>query len=370
MALTQQQLRMMAALLAKKQQPSNALYREPPRGLLNALNKPLPMEGRFGLLPIKESQPGMGPSVFNKRELALPGLLAGAVNAFTAPGRAASGQPGFKPEEEAANFAGNFMGGGLLGSKMAPPPRGSVGMNAFHGSPHKFDAFDMSKLGTGEGAQMYGHGLYFAESPSVAKSYIPRDLDVEEKLLKRYKVAESRNDYESMEIWENAMLHETPSEIRARYASSDYDASMRSKANKIADEMERFGGKGHLYHVDIPDEAVGKMMDWDKPLAQQPANVKAALAKLAAGDDPDLQALFADGVDWEHLGLLSDRTPAGGIYKTLATKYGSEAALSRKLNELGVTGIRYLDQGSRDAGEGTRNFVLFDDKLVKVKKRE
>jgi uncharacterized ParB-like nuclease family protein len=88
------------------------------------------MEGRFGLLPIKESQPGMGPSVFNKRELALPGLLAGAVNAFTAPGRAASGQPGFNPEEEAANFAGNFTGGGLLGSRIAPPPRGSIGMNA------------------------------------------------------------------------------------------------------------------------------------------------------------------------------------------------------------------------------------------------
>jgi hypothetical protein len=128
MALSQQQLRMMAALLAKKQQPSNALYREPPKGLLNALNKPLPMEGRFGLLPIKESQPGMGPSVFNKRELALPGLLAGAVNAFTAPGRAASGQPGFNPEEEGANFAANLTGGGLLGSRIRPPPRGSIGM--------------------------------------------------------------------------------------------------------------------------------------------------------------------------------------------------------------------------------------------------
>jgi hypothetical protein len=124
MALTQQQLRMMATLLAKKKQ-ANALA-QPPAS--NWLNKPLPMEGRFGLLPIKESQPGMGPSVFNKRELALPGLLAGAVNAFTAPGRAASGQPGFKPEEEAANFAGNVMGGGLLGSRIRPPPRGSIGM--------------------------------------------------------------------------------------------------------------------------------------------------------------------------------------------------------------------------------------------------
>ena len=44
-------------------------------------------------------------------------------------------------------------------------------MTAFHGSPHKFDKFSMENIGTGEGAQAYGHGLYFAEDPSVAGSY-------------------------------------------------------------------------------------------------------------------------------------------------------------------------------------------------------
>ena len=51
---------------------------------------------------------------------------------------------------------------------------GLVGMiKASHGSPHAFTKFLMSKLGTGEGAQAYGHGLYFGEgfdSP-VAKEY-------------------------------------------------------------------------------------------------------------------------------------------------------------------------------------------------------
>ena len=42
------------------------------------------------------------------------------------------------------------------------------GIRAYHGSPHDFDRFDMSKIGTGEGAQAYGHGLYLAESPAVA----------------------------------------------------------------------------------------------------------------------------------------------------------------------------------------------------------
>ena len=46
-----------------------------------------------------------------------------------------------------------------------PPP----GIVAYHGSPHSFDRFDTSKIGTGEGAQAYGHGLYFAEGEGIAR---------------------------------------------------------------------------------------------------------------------------------------------------------------------------------------------------------
>jgi hypothetical protein len=46
-----------------------------------------------------------------------------------------------------------------------------VGMTVFHGSPHLFERFDMSKIGTGEGAQAYGKGMYMAQSPSVAEGY-------------------------------------------------------------------------------------------------------------------------------------------------------------------------------------------------------
>lgn len=42
---------------------------------------------------------------------------------------------------------------------------------AYHGSPHDFDRFDLSKIGTGEGAQAYGRGLYFAESPKTGQAY-------------------------------------------------------------------------------------------------------------------------------------------------------------------------------------------------------
>jgi hypothetical protein len=55
-------------------------------------------------------------------------------------------------------------------------------LTVYHGTPHTFPAaegaplgkFDASKIGTGEGAQAYGHGIYVAESPDVAKGYKER----------------------------------------------------------------------------------------------------------------------------------------------------------------------------------------------------
>jgi hypothetical protein len=45
-------------------------------------------------------------------------------------------------------------------------------LTAWHGTPHKIlGKFDINKVGTGEGAQAYGHGMYFAENPSVATQY-------------------------------------------------------------------------------------------------------------------------------------------------------------------------------------------------------
>lgn len=76
----------------------------------------LPMEGRAAFLPFQDSLPG---SVMNTRSLALPGIVAGAVNAITAPGRALV-DPEFNQGEEAANVALNVMGGGMSASRGAP----------------------------------------------------------------------------------------------------------------------------------------------------------------------------------------------------------------------------------------------------------
>jgi hypothetical protein len=45
---------------------------------------------------------------------------------------------------------------------------------AFHGSPHKFEKFDLGSVGTGTGIQAHGWGLYFAFSKNTAKRYRDR----------------------------------------------------------------------------------------------------------------------------------------------------------------------------------------------------
>jgi hypothetical protein len=65
-----------------------------------------------------------------------------------------------KDTEGTQDLAGGFSDAGFAGT-----------IKAFHGSPHNFERFDTSKIGTGEGAQAYGHGIYLAENPAVAEEY-------------------------------------------------------------------------------------------------------------------------------------------------------------------------------------------------------
>jgi len=227
-----------------------------------------------------------------------------------------------------------------------------IGMTVWHGSPHKFTKFDMSKIGTGEGAQAYGHGLYVAESPEVAQNYAdfvkritPLDLkDAKSRLLKM----ETDN-------WK-------------RYKPSDIETQRRI----VADYEKRLADKS-VYKVDIPDEAVARMLDWDKKLSEQAPEVLDAIKKSSAkygpvrGNAPiysDAAAPYMTGHDFyrDLANALSD----GGVRRGSTALSGQDAIASQHLKELGIPGIRYLDGGSRTAGSGSSNFVLFDDAMARI----
>lgn len=207
---------------------------------------------------------------------------------------------------------------------------------AYHGTPYNIDRFDPKKIGTGEGAQSYGYGLYFAESPNVAKKYAAQL---------------------STPI---GPLGDAAKYWRENGGDAAYRAFAKDAGLETA-EIERVSAAiksaGNLYTVDIPDEMISRMIDWDKPLDKQPEVYERIKPLL----DPMARAYGT--------GALA--TKAGEQLQRLGREMGQEK-LSERLRELGIPGIRYLDQGSRGTGEGTRNIVVFPggENQIKIIKRE
>ena len=245
-----------------------------------------------------------------------------------------------------------------------------IGMTVWHGSPHKFDKFDISKIGTGEGAQAYGHGLYLAQAKNVADKYAGKlsqkvieipgftpNTPVEHDLIASLSKRANTTQYGS---GARAALDDLRSVERTGQGEH------KEAAQKMLSAMGDFGSPvltdtGHLYKVDIPDEAVARMLDWDKPLSQQAPEVQAALNKLR-----ELPEIYKDS---NTLFDIPNAADGEAFYHALFRDVNGADRASASLKALGIPGIRYLDGGSRTAGTGTSNFVLFDDQLPRILER-
>ena len=230
---------------------------------------------------------------------------------------------------------------------------------------HPLGRFNMSKIGTGEGAQAYGHGLYFADSEDVARGYrdtlTPRDLDYEEELMRRYKNAESQQNYGKMEMYERAMQHDTPADFREIALDADYDDDYRQMATDMAEEIEDLSPDlGAMYQVDIdanPDE----LLDWDLPLDEQPENIRKALEKT------DWYKYAEEGV-YEAAGNRGDNPYGMDLVRYLEQDGAEDAA--NMMKEAGIKGIQYADAQTRfGKGSKTKNYVIFDPRLISIAKK-
>ena len=260
--------------------------------------------------------------------------------------------------EKAIPFAADMAGLAATGALGAAPVSGGVGMGirAFHGSPHDFDRFSMDKIGTGEGAQAYGHGLYFAENPSVARDYKAALSG----LIDGKKLTQSGLSTKAQAIVDDAIMNGSPttvsdvlSHIESIKAGKPYSAQRELAA--IADELAPMAGKpvasGRMYEVDI-DASPDEFLDWDKPLSEQPEGVQAAI-----GVTPEIRKALADHLqsgrkktDYDpetwRLMRLADDNPMGS---TLA---GNKPETAEALRAAGIEGIRYKDAGSRATSGG------------------
>lgn len=281
-------------------------------------------------------------------------------------------------------------------------------IRAYHGSPHDFDRFSMDKIGTGEGAQAYGHGLYFAESEDVARQY-RNDLD--------RGPAVRAADGETIRIPPVLQQYLDQGDHDAVIANMRRDISQTSDPARIAQkesmiraiEAHRAGAEvvpgGRMYEVEIkadPDE----FLDWDAPLPQQSQKVRDALDRAApnvvrqdfrtrslpngmveiVGPTGDGMGHYRpDEVDEAITNLRSgyDRVRGGrpltggefveryrpddpnvtGSQVWMDHDFAGNAA--QRLREAGIPGIRYMDAGSRMAP----NVEMLEASLSEAKAR-
>lgn len=259
--------------------------------------------------------------------------------------------------------------------------------SVYHGSPHKFDEFSLDAIGTGEGAQAHGWGLYFASNKNVSENY-RKGLISHEKLTK-YKydntpIEDTKFkdiDADTLSFIETLGKEETISEIKddiqyaIKWGEDNKDIQRKETLEGNANYIKRKKRElelvtelepeklvmleGQLYKVDIPE--IDEMLDENLPFSKQPKKVQEGLRSLPAEILEEIDFMFEnnnenDGEDiyGEIVNIIGKKEN----YQLSQTEAEKRASLL--LNKYGIKGITYDDR------QDGRCYVIFDDKAVKI----
>jgi len=312
---------------------------------------------------------------------------------------------GFKPESLTAQDVVN-MAYGAARLEIA---------GTWHGTAAEFRKFNHQYMGTGEGAQAYGWGSYFAQRYGIAEGY--RTADIKRKTKAglnelAYSYGGLNNFQQQQQYFSDGgtpiklgltMLHrlrmrsgnlyiptievtgnKTPGALSYKAADQIFkkDGSPLFSDQQIAqmsDYVNRTSNNpvGSLMRVDVNMED-NETLNWDEKISAMPQEVQDALAKIK-------DSLEAEGLLEGYLGKLNadwEELTGADLYKTILNKAheadakifhdvpGSDRMKANKassmlLDSLGIKGIKFLDARSRDKvvdnKDITRNLVVFND---------
>ena len=289
------------------------------------------LKSRGYLLPLGRRQD-------DKLTLAKPEILDDLMAALMLPGDVYAGRVA-PMSQEAIERGFDLAGAVTLGAGAVPSGANTLraGIKAYHGSPHDFDKFDMSKIGTGEGAQAYGHGLYFAEAEDVAKMY-------------RDSLSPVPSGDPVANAWDLANKSGLPVDdlIKVIEGTGDKTPMLEDTLRALkSGDYKNYSPPGHMYEVEIqanPDD----FLDWDRPF-QSADDLERFAAKFDAVN-PDIRRSIEDfGYSRQ---VRGQPMPDGNdlireVFGGIGSKNAVEA--TNMMREAGIPGIRYLDQGSRAA---------------------
>lgn len=250
--------------------------------------------------------------------------------------------------------------------------------SAYHGTPHSFEQFDLGAIGTGEGNQAHGWGLYFAADKKIADERYRKRLTNNQYVIETdeatYYFDIEKQDWVDKKtgqpvggmgtplghaVWQigfregnvQAELKDLKGQRDALIEENDSSNARRldflMRTIKLL-EKKKFNYRkdnGSLFEVDIPENDV--LLDEDKSIEEQPSKVREIIEK-----------------ELERIG--SSASNGKQFYNEIVFEFarqGSEnpqRAASEYLNRLGIKGITY--EGARDG----RCFVIFDDKAISI----
>lgn len=262
---------------------------------------------------------------------------------------------------------------------------------AFHGTRHVFDKFNVEQIGTGEGAQAFGHGLYFAEKKDVAEWY-RKTLTNRQETAASYKGTDIKKIKEDNIFLGEALLEayvsvrtNLPSESRLndakRNAIEELDIALLNRAvdsedlqliSRARKEINQITEKdfspeeGSLFEVRVPNK--DELLSWENTLSESKSeklidSVLSAYRELGI-ESEDVLELNAEEIRID----LKNELLARGLSKA-TTLPEKEKDVSEFLLKHGVRGHTYLDATSRRTKKGTSNFVIYDDASIEIAKR-
>ncbi|MBQ1808350.1 MAG: hypothetical protein IIZ87_02320, partial [Selenomonas sp.] len=275
-----------------------------------------------------------------------------------------------------------------------------LNQRAWHGSPYDFETFDLGAIGTGEGAQVHGWGLYFAANRAVSEEY--KDVLGQGRGKILY-IDGKEHEWSTDNVKDKAMkaLISTVrnvgdvSKVRQKLEKLKQTEDVKQALKYLDEGRVNVDYPGKLFEVEIPDNDV--LLDEQKTFSKQPEKVRAVILKLlgegniikkfekhgkeakeiaekiidtniAYEDTYDLFNQLSDmQIDDDLIDRLDkirgklDRYSTGDeFYRYLSMKEGGPKYASELLNKNGIKGITY------EGGIDGRCFVVFDDKAIDV----
>jgi hypothetical protein len=254
------------------------------------------------------------------------------------------------------------------------------GIKAYHGSPHSFDRFSTEHIGTGEGAQAYGQGLYFAGNEKVAEGYKGTTNYADKKRQFQKELPDDADAEELMQLAKEGVFSDDLNELLMALEADDwlgFDYPSQAISASLSGNLKNYDPSprlikatksGSMYEVNIdvePDE----LIDWDTPISQQSKKVQDA---VYANRDAVDQRIVDDYFGGDRNNIINEDM-TGQQYMSNMDKVnaGMIDGTEYELAERGIKGVRYADAFTRHKTPDKRsmNYVIFDDRLITIAKK-